>query len=395
MIGVSILGTGAISRIHVDSYSAFPDRCAVRSLCDRQPEKAQALAQEKELPSPQCFTDYRQAVDRNDIDLVSICLPPSIHAEAAVFALNSGKHVLIEKPMACSLEECDMILDAARANGKMVSVVAQNRFLNPMMRLRHVLSCGEAGKILHAAVNSYWWRGENYYDLWWRGTWEQESGGCTINHAVHHADLLLWMMGMPEEVQAFFTNLNHQNSETEDFSASVLKYKDGSVAQLTASLVHHGEEQEIVFQCEKARISFPWKVAASTPLENGFPLRDEETEKNLHKLYEAVPPLEHEGHTAQIDNMLASVETGSRPAVDGEAGKNTLELIFGIYKSAQSQSPVTFPIAKDDPFYRSETMLPLLPRFYKKTKSVDSFSTTSITLGRNAEGDSHESAEEK
>ncbi len=382
MLGVAVLGTGAIARIHVDGFLAFPDRCEIKTLCDTYPEKAAALAKEKNILSVQCCSDYREAAERNDIDLVAICLPPSAHAEAALYALNSGKHVLIEKPMACSLEECDSILKAARASGKKVSVVAQNRFLTPMMRLKKVIDSAESGKILHAAVNSYWWRGNNYYDLWWRGTWEQESGGCTINHAVHHADLLLWMMGMPDQVQAYFTNLDHQNSETEDFSTAVLKYQDGSVAQLTASLVHHGEEQEIVFQCEKARISFPWKVYASTALENGFPNRDEDTEKKLQQLYESIPSLAYEGHTAQIHDVLSSLETGSSLAADGEAGRKTLELIFGIYKSAQSLSPVTFPIEADDPFYRSETMLPMLPRFNKKTKSLDNFATTSITLGR-------------
>src|SRR6056297_2546697 len=241
-----------------------------------------------------------------------------------------------------------------------------------MMRLKKVIESGAAGRILHAAVNSYWWR----------GTWEKESGGCTLNHAVHHADLLLWMMGKPERAQAFFTNLNHHNSETEDFSTTVLIYPDGAAAQLTASLVHHGEDQEMIFQGENARISFPWDVYASSSLENGFPERDHEKEKRIRELYESLPALEHEGHKAQIENLLDSIESGAALLVDGESGRRTLELIFGIYKSAITGTSVSFPLSPKDPFYRRDTMLPLVPRFHQKTKNLENYETSSITLGR-------------
>jgi len=99
--------------------------------------------------------------------------------------------------MAASLEECDEMIEAARRSDRVVSVVAQNRFRTDMMKLKQVVDSGLAGKILHAQVDSYWWRGQTYYDLWWRGTWEREGGGCTLNHAVHHLDALQWMMGMP------------------------------------------------------------------------------------------------------------------------------------------------------------------------------------------------------
>ena len=133
-----------------------------------------------------------------DVDLAVILTPPFAHAEATITALDAGINVLIEKPMATSLEECDAMISAAEKNGKLLSVVAQNRYKSPMMKLKAVLDSGLAGEIQHAQVNSFWWRGQKYYDLWWRGTWEKEGGGCTMNHAVHHIDLFHWMMGMPE-----------------------------------------------------------------------------------------------------------------------------------------------------------------------------------------------------
>jgi predicted dehydrogenase len=382
MTGVAILGTGAIARVHVDAYRQFPERCAIKALCDIYPEKATAMAHDKALGDAACLADYRQAVDRPDVDLVSICLPPSAHAETAIFALEAGKHVLLEKPMAASLEECDAILAAATRSGALLSVVSQNRYQPALWRLKHVLDSGLAGRVLHAAVNSYWWRGQSYYDLWWRGTWEKEGGGCTLNHAVHHADLLLWMMGMPESLSAHFANLNHQNSETEDFSTALLRYRGGALAQLNASLVHHGEDQELIFQCGKARLSFPWQVRASLQLENGFPQDDPATAGQLQAAYEAIVVPAHTGHAGQIANLLAAI-AGTQPLlVDGAAGRRTLELIMGIYRSAQSGTETVFPIGRDDAFYRSATMLPLLPRFHRKTRSQDNFASADISLGR-------------
>ena len=103
-----------------------------------------------------------------------------------------------------------------------------------------------------------------YYDLWWRGTWEKEGGGYTLNHAVHHIDMLCWMMGLPDKVTSILANTAHDNAEVEDLSGSVLQYPH-ALGQLTASVVHHGEEQQLVFQCEKAKISAPFSVHASTP----------------------------------------------------------------------------------------------------------------------------------
>ena len=104
-----------------------------------------------------------------DFEAASVCLPPLDHAPVTVALLRAGKHVLTEKPMATCLEECDQMLDAARAGRRLLGVVAQNRFRTPMMKLKRVLESGLLGKILHTQVDSLWWRGSNYYDLWWRG----------------------------------------------------------------------------------------------------------------------------------------------------------------------------------------------------------------------------------
>jgi UDP-N-acetyl-2-amino-2-deoxyglucuronate dehydrogenase len=231
--------------------------------------------------------------------------------------------------------------------------------------------------------DSYWWRGSNYYDLWWRGTWAKEGGGCTMNHAVHHIDLFQWMMGMPSELQALTFNLAHGNSEVEDFSTAVLSYSDGRVGQITASLVHHGEEQQLVFQGERAKVAVPWQVTAMRQKENGFPEDNPVVTAEVRAFYEQLPPLEEEGHDAQIANFLAALEGRAPLLIDGRQGRCTLELISAIFQSSHLGGKVKLPLQPADPFYTRDGILKHARHFHEKTRSVENFAANDITLGRN------------
>lgn len=379
MIRVAIVGTGNISQAHIAGYLAFPERAKIVALVDIVPEKAAEKARRFGLDC-EVFDDHHKILDRKDIDLVDICTPPYVHAQIAINALHSGKNVLVEKPMAASLEECDRMMEAAKKSGKLLSSIAQNRFRTPIANLKKALDSGLAGAVRHVQVDSFWWRGHCYYDLWWRGLWSKEGGGCTLNHAVHHIDMLGWMMGLPKEVTAVMANVAHDNAEVEDLSIAILRYEN-ALAQVVSSVVHHGEEQQLIFQCEKARISAPWKVYASVSKPNGFPTRDEELEKELTAFYEKQPAIAHEGHTGQIGDVLDAIEEGRAPAITAEDGKRTIQLITAIYKSGATRSTVQLPILPGDPFYTCEGLLQNMPHFYEKAASLDSLGSENITMG--------------
>jgi UDP-N-acetyl-2-amino-2-deoxyglucuronate dehydrogenase len=382
MLKIAILGTGAIADNHVQAFLKFKDQCEVVALADLYPDKATALAAKYGLHAA-VFKTHQALIAGAAFDAVSICLPPFGHAEAAADLLRAGRHVLVEKPMAPSLEECDSMLAAAQAGGALLSVVAQNRFKTPMMKLKSLLDSGVIGKVLHAQADSYWWRGSNYYDLWWRGTWDKEGGGCTMNHAVHQIDLFQWMMGMPAEVQALAMNLAHENSEVEDFSSAVLRYDDGRVGQITASLVHHGEEQQLAFQGERAKIGAPWQVKAMKQRDNGFPEPDEALMAELQRLYDALPEVACDGHEGQIANFLAAIDGREALLVDGVQGRRTIELVTAIYQSSHLGRAVRLPLQPSDLFYTREGILKHARRFHQKTRSVENFADNQITLGRN------------
>ncbi len=293
MLRVAIIGTGAICSSHIAAYRQFPETCEIIALCDIYKEKAAGLAKDSGLDVA-IYGHYTDVANRTDIDLVSICTPPYTHAEIAIHFLQAGVHVLVEKPMASSLEECDAMNKAAAQSGKHLSVVAQNRFYSPMMKVKHVLNQNLTGPILHTQVDSFWWRGHCYYDLWWRGTWEKEGGGVTLNHAVHHIDLFQWLNGMPQEVTAVIANTAHDNAEVEDLSIAICSYENGGLAQITSSTVHHGEEQQLIFQGKDARVSVPWNVKASTSLDNGFPEENHDLERELQRVYDEGPSVIYE-----------------------------------------------------------------------------------------------------
>ena len=378
MIKIAIIGTGAIAPAHIEAYQTFSDKCEVVAVCDLYPEKAKKTLEKYNL-NADFVKGYKELLERSDIDLVSVCTPPSTHAQIAVDFLHAGKHVLVEKPMASSLEECDAMNEAARKSGKILSIVAQNRFRTPMMKLKHVLDTKLMGPVLHTQIDSYWWRGRSYYDLWWRGTWEKEGGGCTLNHAVHHIDIFQWMNGMPAEITAVFSNTAHDNAEVEDLSIAIARYQDGALAQITSSVVHHGEEQQLIFQGKNARVSSPWKLKASKSKENGFPEEDTELEQKIQQVYEEQPEVEYEGHPGQILDVLTAIAENKEVLVDGIQGRQTLELITAIYESATFRRPVKLPLEKDSSFYTREGVLKNAPHFYEKTTAVENFNDNSIT----------------
>ncbi|NOZ49094.1 MAG: Gfo/Idh/MocA family oxidoreductase, partial [Chloroflexi bacterium] len=366
--------------VHIQAFLHFPERCQITALVNHTPSRAEQKAEQYNLKA-KIYTTWEQMLNDQTVELAAICLPPFVHTSAAVDLLNAGVHVLLEKPMAPTLEECDRILEAAKHSHKRLAVVAQNRYRSPLMKLKQVLDSGIAGRILHAQVDSYWWRGSRYYDLWWRGTWQKEGGGCTLNHAVHHIDLFQWMMGMPDELQAVVTNLNHKNSEVEDFSATMMHYSDGRLGQLTASLIHHGEQQRFTFQGERASVAVPWQVLASKQRDNGFPEPDTETIAEIDQFFHDLPDMPYEGHLGQIDNVLSALEGTAELLIDGEQGRNAIELVTAIYQSGFNGQKVALPLSPDSPFYTRAGVLAHAPHFHEKTRSVEGFSDEEISFG--------------
>ena len=161
---------------------------------------------------------------------------------------------------------------------------------------------------------------------------------------------------------------------------AMLRYPNGSFAQLSANLVCHGQKQALTFACEKANLEIPHAFSADTPLENGFPKENTEFLKELNDAFEAIPPLEYEGHAGLANDLVCAIDEDRPVLIDGEAGRATMELIMAIYKSAAEGHTVDLPLAKDDPFYTREGVQAKMPHFYKKTGFLAKFEKDEIVL---------------
>jgi predicted dehydrogenase len=385
MLNIAIVGTGNIANMHVQGLLEFPERCKIVALCDIYPEKAQAMKEKYKIEDCEIFDNHKSMLESDiKIDVVHVCTPPYVHSSISIDSMNAGCNVLCEKPLAASIEECDEMLAAEKKNNVVLGAIAQNRFRNGVYKLKKLLDSGLAGKLCFAEVESAWWRAHSYYDLWWRGTWEKEGGGPTLNHAVHHIDMLNWMMGCePTEVIAMLSNVMHDNAEVEDISVACVRYKDNTMARILSSVVHHGEEQGISLQCEKAKIAVPFDVKAEIGQANGFPKEGGNTEliKEITDYYNSIPDLKYEGHTGEIDDYLTALENGTRPLITGEDGKRTIELITAIYAAGITKKQVDMPFSMDSEFAHTGTIVKKAPHFFEKKESVENFADESFTVG--------------
>lgn len=371
MLKVGIVGAGAIADSHIEAFLRFPELCRIVAIADPVPGRIDAKRAAHGLVDVAGYSDGSALLEVADVDLVSIATPPATHAPLTIQALEAGIDVIVEKPMAPSLEECDAMLAAQRTSGRLLSVIAQNRFRDELVTLHEVMASGLIGDISQLRIDSAWWRGLPYYDLSWRGTWESEGGGCTLNHAIHHIDLMLWLMGRPSEVTAMLSNAQHENAEVEDLSVAILRY-GRSLASLTSSTVHHGEEQAIVVQARDARISQPWRVVAEKSQPNGFPVPGGNTElvSKIDSFVDGIEPLAHTGHAGQVGDVLAAIAAGREPAITGTDGRNAVEVVTAIYKSGIEKRFVALPLDAEDPYYRAGTLTARAPHFFEKRESV-------------------------
>jgi predicted dehydrogenase len=203
-----LVGCGKVGHLHARALSRLPQSRFVAA-CDSDFQLARQFA--AEYKKVEAYSDVEEMIAQSGVESLSICTPHPLHAEPAVKAAKAGVHVLIEKPLASSLRDCDAILDAARKSGARIGTVCQRRFYAPCQRIRLAIDEGKIGRPVLGSVTMYGWRDQPYYRSDpWRGTWKGEGGGVLVNQAPHQLDLLQWYMGRIDELFGYSDNLNHR-----------------------------------------------------------------------------------------------------------------------------------------------------------------------------------------
>ncbi|MDT8903831.1 Gfo/Idh/MocA family protein [Anaeroselena agilis] len=338
--GFGLIGCGRIAKNHLQAISSHK-YARLAAVCDID---AGRLAEVKEQYGSTAYIDYREMIKDPKIEIVNICTPSGLHAKMAIEAMNAGKHVLVEKPMAMSLHEANAMIDAADQNGVKLGVVHQNRFNKAIVKVRQALEEGRFGKLTHGALTVRWHRDKNYYDQApWRGTWAQD-GGCLMNQSIHNIDLLQWMMGPVESVFAY-TATNAREIEGEDAAVAVLRFKNGAFATIEASTtVYPRNLEETLHIFGTTGTAGVGGVAVNKieawrfeGVDEAAVLTDQDKEP---------PNVYGFGHYDIIKDFIDAVDGGRQPAVPGAEGCKALEIILAIYHSVKYREEVKLPLTE-------------------------------------------------
>lgn len=296
--------------------------------------------------NPKRYIDYKQMIAENpDIELIAIATESGIHAEIALYCIDHGINIIVEKPMTMSMADAEEIVRKSEEKNVKVSVCHQNRFNVAIQRMRHAAESGRFGRISHGSINVRWNRNQDYYDQApWRGKWASD-GGCLFNQCIHGIDLLRWMMGDEvEEVYGVTKQQFHGYLECEDIGMAVVKFKNGAVGTIegTINVYPQNLEETLYMFGETGTVKIGGKSTNNIDIWN-FADETEEDQKNKG-LEEQTSNVYGNGHTTLYADMIDAIKNDRKPYVDAVAGRNAVEMILAIYQSAATRMPVKFPL---------------------------------------------------
>lgn len=328
--------------------AAVNNQLEISAVCDVVQEHMEVLLAKHELQNDMSilrYTDYKSMIQEVKPDLVSIATESGIHAEIALFCIDHGVHVIIEKPMAMSISDANEIIRHSEEKHVKVSACHQNRFNIAVQEMRHALEAGRFGRLSHGSIHVRWNRNQGYYDQApWRGTWAQD-GGALMNQCIHGIDLLRWTFGGEiEEVYGQTRQQFHDYLEAEDVGMAVVKFKNGAIATIegTTNVYPKNLEETLYIFGEKGTVKIG---GTSTNNIDVWDFADESEADTKNKgLQEETSNVYGNGHTSLFADMIDAIQNDRKPYVDAYAGRDALELVLAIYKSQKEGHAVRLPL---------------------------------------------------
>ena len=342
----ALIGCGRISPNHLAAAQA--NKLEIVGLCDIDAAMLEDKMLKFKLDASNVaqYDDYQLMLDELNPELVSICTESGKHAAIALDCIRRGINIIVEKPIALSIEDADAIIEEARKHNVKICACHQNRFNKSVVKIREAMDQRRFGRLFYGTAHIRWNRGHEYYDrASWRGTWEQD-GGALMNQCIHNIDLLRWMMGNEvTEVFAYTDKLNHPYIEAEDLGIALIRFANGSYGiiegttdiypkNLEETLYLFGEKGTVKAGGQSVNIIEEWRFADM--------LDDADEVKATY--HENPPNVYGFGHTPLFADVIDAIRTDRQPKVTAEDGKRALELVLAIYKSAAEGRPVKLPL---------------------------------------------------
>ncbi len=336
---VGIIGCGNIFPMHAVSIREI-DNAELVAVCDIKEDRAKKRSEEMGC---KYYTDYKEMIEEEDLDVVHICTPHYLHPPMAIYAANRGINVFTEKPMSIKLEDGQAMVEAAKTNGITLGVVFQNHYNPGSILIKEMLESGELGQILAAKAIVTWDRSDEYYSKSdWKGTWAKEGGGVIIDQAIHTLDLMRWFIDDEiEYIDANIGNRGHAQIEVEDVAEGVIKYKNGIITGFFAmNYYSYDAPVEIELHCERG-IARMVADEARVSLDDGRefiarPNPNETIEYGNVKSYWGT------SHVKQIRQYYSALDRGVTPKIDGEYALETQKMICSIYESGKERKRIYF-----------------------------------------------------
>jgi predicted dehydrogenase len=356
-VRLALVGCGKVGHIHANALREVPEAQLVAA-CDSSRERTDAFAAQY---GARGFADLASMFREVRPEAVLICTPHPVHAAPAIQAATDGVHVLVEKPMAANLQDCDAMLAAARQAGVQLGVISQRRWYEPVARMKAAIDAGKIGRPVLGVFIMYSWRDPGYYQSDpWRGQWASEGGGVLVNQSPHQFDLLRWFMGPIAEISGYWANLNHPTIEVDDTAVAVIRFQNGGLGSIVTSVsqkpgiytkvhIHGSNGASIGVETDRGATFIAGMTAIQEPpLNDLWTIAGEEHllaefQKEDRVRFGELDATTHY-HALQIQDFCRAIRESRAPLVTGEDGRAVVEMFTAIYRSNAEGRPVALPL---------------------------------------------------
>ena len=339
-IRFALAGCGRISSNHMDALKKHSDRAELIAICDVDGD---ALRNAAKRTGAQPFTGFSEMLESTAADVIVLATPSGLHADQAIQAAAAGRHVMTEKPMATRWNDGKRMVSACDAAGVRLFVVKQNRRNPTLQLLKRAVDKGRFGRIYLATINVFWSRPQSYYDsAAWRGTWEFD-GGAFMNQASHYVDLLDWLVGPIESVQAYTATLA-RDIEVEDTGVMAVRWRSGALGSVNVTMLAYPKniEGSITILGESGTVCIGG-VAVNEIKHWEFASTDDDDARIADASYETTSVYGF-GHPLYYDNVLRVLRGEDEPETDGREGLKSLEVLIACYLAARDGRRVSLPL---------------------------------------------------
>lgn len=339
-INVALVGCGRIAKNHLQALVEHKDRLSLTAVCDRDEAAAHAVAKDH---NAEVYTSLEVMLAEAEIDLVILCTPSGLHPSQTIQVAESGRHVLTEKPMATRWQDgLDMVKACDKAEARLF-VVKQNRLNPPIQALKRAITEGRFGRIYMANVNVFWTRPQEYYDQGgWRGSWEWD-GGAFMNQASHYVDLIQWLLGPVDSVQAMMSTLGRK-IEAEDSGVLNIRWRQGTMGSVNVTMLTYPKNYEgsITLLGEKGTVRIGGVAVNEVQHWEFEDVQPEDADIQAENY--ATTSVYGFGHVPYYGNVIDCLQGKPADITDGRSGLACLELLIAAYRSARDDKTVHLPL---------------------------------------------------